>query len=237
MSDAANLDLAVAAALSWEGEAALAGRRMLGSERTVCVVSGPGLTAARIAAEELLERGRPAAVLSVGVAGGLQSDLVCGDLIVCERVLLLDSEERWAADRRLLQLTERAVRAAGLRPLPADSLTTPYVLAGPEQKAAAAATGAAIVQMEDAEWARACAAAGVPFCALRVVIDPVDEDVPSEPEAWSTRPNPLIIGRAIVRRPALAREMARLALHRRRSLRELEQALLRVIPALAEQAA
>ena len=235
MTNPAAPSLAVVAALAWEADAALPGRRLLGSNRTVSVVSGPGLTAARIAAEELFEHSRPAALVSVGVAGGLRPDLQCGDLIVCRRVLLLDSDEAWPADPRLLQLTERALNAASIRPLLDDSLTTPHVLAGPEQKSAAADTGAAIVQMEDAEWARICAEQQVPFCALRVVIDPVDEDVPSEPEAWSTRPNPLIIGRAVVRRPRLAREMARLALHRRRSLQELQRALLRVVPALADQ--
>ena len=87
--------------------------------------------------------------------------------------------------------------------------------------------------MEDSEWAEACGSAGIPFCAVRVVIDAIDEDVPAEPTAWTSRPNPLVIATAIARRPGLARELLRLRLNLGRSLRALEEVLLHVIPAVA----
>ncbi len=232
MTTPTSLRLAIVAALPSEAAAALPGRSLLTSDRTLSVVSGPGLAAARISADELLETQPVSAVLSVGVAGGLQPELRCGGIIITERVLRLHSDAAWSSDQRLRLIIQRALHAANTPAALGDSLTSPHVLAGAAEKSAAAGSGAAIVQMEDAEWAEACAERGVPFCALRSVIDAVDEDVPAEPAAWARRPNPLVIAAALARRPALAPELLRLRLNLHRALRALEQALLPVIPAL-----
>ena len=224
---------AIVAALPSEGAAAQAGRCLLTSDRTLSVVSGPGLAAARITAGELLETQDVHAVLSVGIAGGLRADLRCGDIVVTERVLRTGGDEAWTTDQRLRNIIERALHSASIPAHFSDSLTSPTVLATAGEKSAAADTGAAIVQMEDSEWAEACRSAGIPFCAVRVVIDAIDEDVPAEPTAWTSRPNPLVIATAIARRPGLARELLRLRLNLGRSLRALEETLLHVIPAVA----
>lgn len=226
--------LAVVAALPSEARAARAGRSLLPSDRTLSVTSGPGPAAARVAAEQLLEAERLQAVLSVGIAGGLRADLRCGDVIVSDRLLRPEGGAALAGDADLRQAAWRALHGAGIHAEVGDSLTSPVVLASFAEKHAAAAQGAAIVQMEDAEWAAVCAERGVAFCALRVVIDAVDEQVPSEPAAWASRPNLLVIAAAIARRPGLARELARLRINLGRSIRALEQALTHVIPAVAE---
>ena len=229
--------LAIAAALSSEADAARAGRALLPSDRTVGTVSGPGPAAARLAAEQLLERERPEAVLSVGIAGGLRADLRCGDIILSGRLVRMGSDESWDGDQRLRRVIWSALHEAGIGSEVGDSLTSPIVLASYEEKRAAADAGAAIVQMEDAEWAEACAERGVPFCALRVVIDAVDEQVPSEPAAWAQRPNPLVIARALARRPSLGPELVRLRANLWRSTRALDRALTRAIPAVAAELA
>ena len=225
--------LAIVAALPSESAAAHAGQHLLTSDRTLSVVSGPGLAAARITAEELLETQDVQAVLSVGIAGGLRADLRCGDIVVSERVLRAGSDAAWTTDQRLRRVIERSLHSANIDADFGDSLTSARVLATAGEKSAAADTGAAIVQMEDSEWAEACASAGIPFCAVRVVIDAIDEDVPAEPTAWTSRPNPLVIATAIARRPGLARELLRLRLNLGRSLRALEETLLHIIPAVA----
>ncbi len=225
--------LAIVAALPSEGAAAQAGRCLLTSDRTLSVVSGPGLAAARITAGEFLENHDVQALLSVGIAGGLRADLRCGDIVVAERVLRAGSDDAWTTDQRLRNIIERALHSASIPAHFSDSLTSPTVLATAGEKSVAADTGAAIVQMEDSEWAEACASAGIPFCAVRVVIDAIDEDVPAEPTAWTSRPNPLVIAAAIARRPGLARELLRLRLNLGRSIRALEEVLLHVIPAVA----
>lgn len=230
-----NAPLAIVAALSSEADAARAGRSMLPSDRTLGAVSGPGPATARLAAEQLLERQQPAAVLSVGIAGGLRADLRCGDIILSGRLVRMESGESWAADERLRWVIWNALNEAGIASEVGDSLTSQTVLASYAEKRAAAEAGAAIVQMEDAEWAAACAERGIPFCALRVVIDAVDEQVPSEPAAWAQRPNPLVIARALARRPGLAPELVRLRLNLGRSTRALDRALARAIPAVAAE--
>ena len=229
--------LAIVAALPAEARAARGGRSLLPSDRTLSVVSGPGPAAARAAAEQLLEAEALQAVLSVGIAGGLRADLRCGDVIVSDRLLRTEGGAGFVGDAGLRQVAWQTLSRAGIHAEVGDSLTSPVVLASFAEKQAAAARGAAIVQMEDAEWAAVCAERGVAFCALRVVIDAVDEQVPSEPAAWASRPNPLVIAAALARRPGLARELARLRINLGRSIRALEQALTYVIPAVAEQTA
>lgn len=229
--------LAVVAAMSWEGEAAQAGRHLTTSGRTTMLVSGVGQSAARLSAGGLLEQGGLSAVLSVGVAGGLDPGLTCGDVVICRRVTRLENGHAgasWPANAHLLRIIQESLRNARVRARVADSLTTAEVLATTDQKSAAAETGAAVVQMEDSEWAELCAEHGVPFCALRVVIDAIDVDVPPEPSAWQGRPNPIEIAMAVLRRPRLARELAHLAIHRQRSVNALERTLMHVIPSLAD---
>ena len=218
--------------MSWESAAAHGGCQLLTSDRTCSVTSGVGPRAARAAAAELLEANSVDAVLSVGVAGGLHNGLRCGDVVVSGRVLRDGDDSSWDVDERLLLLTERALRAAAIDSTVVDSLTTDHILATGAEKAAAADTGAAIVQMEDSEWAEACREQGIAFAAIRTIIDVVHDDVPPVPAAWQGSRNVPVLALAVVRRPALLRQFASLALNRQRSARALERALLHVIPAL-----
>jgi hypothetical protein len=66
-----------------------------------------------------------------------------------------------------------------------DLLTSPVALESPtEKRAAADATHAVAVDMESAAIAAVAARAGVPFVALRVVVDAVDDSLPAHAEQW-----------------------------------------------------
>ena len=66
-----------------------------------------------------------------------------------------------------------------------DLLTVPTALESPAAKrAAAAATDAVAVDMESAAIAAVAARARVPFVALRVVVDGLDDALPAGAERW-----------------------------------------------------
>ena len=84
----------------------------------------------------------------------------------------------------------------------------------PEQKAAAfRETGARLVDMETSVIAAACAAAGIPFVAIRAVSDSADEPLPVPFQFWfdvkRQRPRPFALVGFLLRRPSRAVPFAR----------------------------
>lgn len=87
----------------------------------------------------------------------------------------------------------------------------------PEQKAAAfRETGARIVDMETAVISAACAAAGIPFVAVRAVSDSADEPLPVPFQIWfdvaRQRSRPFALVGFLLRRPSRAVPFARFVL-------------------------
>ena len=229
--------LIVATALPWEAQTARGGAAIAGRGRVRRVISGIGPARARAAAEQLLETSDPdaiTAVLSVGVAGGLTNDMRRPALTLPTQVVRQSDCAEWDLNGALHRQAQRTLNDADFYWRPAISITTTHVLFTRPEKLAAAESGAEIVQMEDSEWAEACAAADVPFLALRVVLDALDDDIPVEFGQWRRDvPTAMDITMGAIRRPRLLRELAQLGLQRRAALQELERALTVLIPVLA----
>lgn len=110
-----------------------------------------------------LADGGAAALMSFGIAGGLDPSLKAGTLIIA-------GEPGWAAN--LCKLFPAALA----RPL----AHTDRVLTDPAIKAALfARTAAAAADMESAGVAEIAAARGLPFIAVRVIADTAHDSVPS----------------------------------------------------------
>src|SRR5262249_50613320 len=113
------------------------------------------------------------AIISFGLAGGLDPDLGPGRCIVAGAVLA--GAERLPAD---------AVWAGRLMPRPAGPRQADIVGADrpvadvAAKQALRRSTGAAAVDMESGIAARLAATRGLPFAALRVICDPAGRAVP-----------------------------------------------------------
>ena len=137
--------------------------------RISLVQSGVGGDRASAAARTALQGGADA-LMSWGVAGGLQRTLVPGDVVLPAAVRAADgrrivTEPAWR--ERLAHLLQRefAVHQG-------DLLSVDQILATPQAKAHAAMdSGAIAVDMESAAIGEVAAAAGRPFIVLRVIID------------------------------------------------------------------
>ena len=138
----------------------------------VTVVCGGG-DQARLAADLARLAPKAAAIVSFGVAGGLDPSLKPGALAVAAGVVTTKGE-RYSSD------PEWASRLAGRLAAPTTVFAAVDVpIADVAGKAALhAATGAALVDMESHLAARAAQNAGVPFAALRAVTDPADRSLP-----------------------------------------------------------
>lgn len=129
------------------------------------MASGIGAVAARRRGEQAVARGATA-IVSAGFCGALAADLKVGNLVAADRVVDGATGDTFAADPDLLRRAPgrhgTLVSAARLVRTPADR----NLLSG------------LACDMESAALARVASAAGVPFLALRAVVDESHHTLP-----------------------------------------------------------
>jgi len=174
-------------------------------------VACAGADAARAAslARGLIERGA-GGLVSFGLAGGLDPDLMPGTLMLPGLVLLPDGralpvDPAWRRRAAALLPEARSAALAG----------SDRALAGVADKAALrAAGGAASVDMESHAVAAVAAAAGLPFLVIRAIADPAGRALPPAALAGLSpdggiRPWAVLL--SLVRRPDQFLALVRLA--------------------------
>jgi adenosylhomocysteine nucleosidase len=143
--------------------------------------SGPGPASAAEHARAALAAGA-GALLSFGLAGGIDARLVAGTVVLPRRVraahgAVYSVDDGWrAAIAQALQ--------AELTVSDADLLSAAEPLPTPAAKRAAAALGVAAVDTESAAIAAVAAGARVPFIAVRVIVDTAADVLPPAAVAW-----------------------------------------------------
>ncbi len=174
-------------------------------------LSGPGADRAARAARALVAEGSEA-LLSFGVAGGLDPALRPGTVVLSDRLVgpdrsVLGTDAEWRD--RLLLAGHRATMTVG------TLAGTERPLREPHDKAALfAATGAVALDLESFAVARIAGAADIPFLAVRAIADPAWRAVPEAALlalGADGRTHPLKALRALLARPAEVWDFALLA--------------------------
>jgi 4-hydroxy-3-methylbut-2-en-1-yl diphosphate reductase len=127
---------------------------------------GMGLAKAARSAERLRAAPTPAAVAIAGLGGALTDGLVPGDLIVADR--LIDATGKEVSRLPSAPLLAAELRRTGLRARTGTVVSADHIVTG-EERAALAALGADVVDMEST--AVAAAGWGVPLAIVRAVSD------------------------------------------------------------------
>nr|UXE44788.1 hypothetical protein Hi04_10k_c377_00017 [uncultured bacterium] len=131
-------------------------------------IGGGTEVGAQDAARHLIDAGAQA-LISLGLAGGLDLTLRAGAILVPRAVITGD--ERFVTDATL------ARRLGGVTPH--DILGASAVAASvADKRRHHAQTGASAIDLESGAVAHIAAARGVPFAVLRAVCDPADRDLP-----------------------------------------------------------
>ena len=157
------------------GDPPLSELALLG-EGSVLALSGIGRAAASAAAQALVDAG-VSALMSFGMAGGLDPKLGPGCVVIPNELLSSDGP-RYAASR-----SWREQITAAISPLCAVSdgnlLTSSHAIETPADKAAAfRETGAVAVDMESAAVAEIAAKHNLPFIAVRAIVDTAADTLP-----------------------------------------------------------
>ena len=213
--------LGIVTALRSEAHTLGAASGCWGGNEFVVEVCGPGQDRARKAAIDLVGAGCDA-LLSWGLAGGLEPDLRPGDVVIANRVI--DGMSRTIdTDRMLAQDLARRLAAQNPRRGAVLSVTAP--LSRAIQKSAGHERSAALaVDMESAGIAGIARGAGRAFAAIRAIVDPADFEVPGAALAGvgqngATRPFDTFT--ALLKAPAELPALLRLARHYRSAIESL----------------
>ena len=189
-----------------------------------------GVTArAEALAREFAARGATALV-SFGIAGGLDPALAPGDLVIGSGVEtpdgVVDCDPQWR-DRLLAVLKTARLGLVHGSPVAAATLA--------HKQALFQRQGAVIVDMESGGVAQAARALGLPLCVIRAVADPASRALPLSALAGldaegNARPWPVIKG--LLRRPADLPGLIRVGLDSQRALSALRDLVQIVGPTL-----
>ncbi len=188
---------------------------------TLLAVGGMGGELAAGAARRLVDAG-VAGLLSFGFAGGLDPSLSAGT-VVCPTEIISGTGARISTSADWRERLRVATRA----PLPlvgGTLLTRSAPIDSVAGKALAfRETGAVAVDMESLSVAQVAAAFGVPFIAVRVIVDTASDELPQAVLA-ATRDGSLEVGRllgGLARAPSELAALIRLAQRYRAATRSL----------------
>lgn len=150
----------------------------LAGREVAIIESGVGQKAAAKATAEAIKFYQPKWVISAGFAGGLDDRLKRGHIVMADEVVSA-AGEKLATDLRLDRESLAATKGLHIGRL----LTVDSILREPaERRRLAEKQGAIACDMESFAVAATCRERGVPFLAVRIVSDAVDDELPPEIE-------------------------------------------------------
>ena len=209
------------------GEGTLAGRQVLLAR------TGMGSARAQKATAVLIQRHNPEAILSIGFAGSLVSELRAAHLVIARQVYALDDSlhegpltvsNGLACDPALVELAVAAARQRRLAFRERASLTVPQLVSQPEVKERIGdSVPVEMVEMESYWVGRVAADQGIPFLVARAVLDEVGDHLPDLANVIDET-GAIARGRALrqfLSRPREAAGLIRLAASARRASQRL----------------
>lgn len=196
--------------ISTRGDGLVVRRGVLGGRQVALIISGPGRENAARATEALISGHRPGWVFSAGFAGGLQPELEARDVVMVDRLVEV------SGNRLRLDLKVDAGSLAKMAGVHLGRLlTADRIVRLPEEKRSLGRQHDALaVDMETFAVAEVCRERAIPFLAVRVIHDAVDDELPPDVEhllSQKTVPGRLgAVAGALWRRPASLKDMYRL---------------------------
>jgi adenosylhomocysteine nucleosidase len=211
-------------------------RAEIGAKTFAVVGHGIGHRRAADAARNAFDRVRDAElVIGTGVVGALSSGLKPGDLVLSDRVLSINSaseaaQQVAAVGDAHLNAIGRSLAMAGIAYSTGAILTSHRVLAtGVEKRRAKESTGAIAVDMETAAIASEANARGIPFVAVRAVLDEIDDEVfGAEIANENGEVSPLAATSYLLRNPATMLKIPRMVRNLSRATASIADALIAI---------
>ena len=151
-------------------------RYRFGAAEAIGVVTGQGARRSATSLERVLQARLVGKLAVVGVAGGTLASQAAGDLLVGDGAGPLYAHPT-PADARMVESLREALQTAGM-PTRVGPLAMVDGLARSEEKRRLGDAGFVGVDMETHTLLAGARKAGVPAACLRVVLDPLERDIP-----------------------------------------------------------
>ena len=211
--------------------------------RVVVLEGGVGKELSQRGTRAIVERFRPDMVISAGFAGGAMTGANTGEAFFCDRLVAVDgplylwekSEAVEHLDQELLDKVRANIPGGAAEYQLGACLTVPQFISNSSMKAWLGRTfEVRLIDMESYWVSEAARGSGVPQLAVKVMLDPVEESVPSFVGATLSR------GRAyralrgaayLARNPMEAQRVFRLIRQVKRSRTALANFLERIVAA------
>jgi adenosylhomocysteine nucleosidase len=181
-------------------------------------VSGPGITNAANCAQNFVDAGVKG-LIAWGTAGALNTDLAPGAVIVYNAVIS-HANQRLECDPQWVAHLMHSLRS--FEPTLALGFTAHSALTNQLEKSTVAQRfGATVVDMESSAIAAQAQRAGLPFVAIRAIVDPANFNLPScalQALAHGGQPRIIPVLKGLARRPQELPALLQLSRWYRKSL-------------------
>ena len=199
------------------------GRCFFIADKLLVAYSGAGPVNAQAAAELLVAQGA-ARLISWGCAGALSATLKPGDLVLADKLIAAGNIEiavdaDWHSETKNRLATFIVAHTGRL----AESMS--IVSASKDKKQLHALTGAIAVDMESIAIAKIAGQHGHPFLVIRVIVDPVDMNLPRAINYSLNNQGEVVLGKLLlflVRHPAELPGLIKLGLHFNAAMKTLK---------------
>lgn len=203
------------------------------------VEAGMGLQNASAAAGNLVHETHPNMIISAGYCGGIAMELQVGDIVVATGVTIVADcrQETVPVEIPASCLNFVARQAAENRRVFGGMFVTTSTIM-PKRRLAAllpAHLPFPVVEMESAAIARAALENGIPFCGIRAVSDPFDEELEFSLDEFCDNHMRIRIPKVlftIARKPRIIPQLVRLAHNSRIAGNNLKQAMERLLASM-----
>jgi adenosylhomocysteine nucleosidase len=211
-------------------------RGQLAGHEIEIVEAGMGFDNAATTAEKLITMQRPGLIISAGFCGGISVDLRVGDVVVARELVIVSENEVEAIPVAIPAVSSNfAVRqsAEGQRVF-AGLFASSATIMSKRRLAALLPLDAPfpVVEMESAAIAIIAVENSIPFCALRVVSDPFDEELGFSLDEFCNEKMRIRLPRVLLtvaRKPRIIPQLIRLAGNSRVAGAALTQAMERFL--------
>ncbi|MFH1023122.1 MAG: hypothetical protein V1809_07010 [Planctomycetota bacterium] len=159
---------------------------IFGPHQAVFCITGVGAEAARFASEKIMARFKASFVVSVGFAGGLAPGLATGTLVVARETGVIGADGFRPSGNGRITDEVRKILARGFSAVHEGRLVSVSApVFTPANKASLReSAGADAVDMESAALAGLMKECGIPFAAVRAVLDETGDDLSRLGAAW-----------------------------------------------------
>jgi len=153
---------------------------IFGSKKVLLVRTGVGKDNALSASKYILSQYPISLIISIGFGGALVAGFEVGDLFLCQKLCCIDeSNGGFKSDSDLITQAEKVMKCSLDKVLTGDSLTVDKLVTRPDEKLKLGVKfRAQVVDMESYWVADTAAKRNIPFLAVRVISDTLDESLP-----------------------------------------------------------